>query len=296
MKNPKLDPKEWDFSACLEKERVWCVHYEYAREHVRNHPDLAVGIPSLRAAISNSFGELSDTFRHNPDRPDTLPLRSTHFPVVPWLEIEPDDRGSLINSCKLRPGFDGPYTDLLVDDYFDPAYLLKIDVLKKELHFDWESLCRKNDNETASRRLSVDELFARMPNICRGPKHLYAISKDTSYAIIKIDRTKSKNDLMRAFAALLARQTGSDSRLKLKPLRKGGRGSVMEQLKQLGALRLLTQFEKPEAVAEFYQQECRTAPYGDGSSVRLAGEKAKRNLRRMEEAGRFRFLAEITYR
>ena len=151
------------------------------------------------------------------------------FPDFPWLTLLSEMRSDLIALCQLLPEKDPSNSNLLVEDEFDVTYLQELDARRKELFTKWLQDERdRGDRESSSliKGIPFHEESIERPTLCNGPKRLYAISKDSALAVIRLDWRKSGNELKAAFARLLSQHP--DHRAgRAKKQSKGGRGGAV---------------------------------------------------------------------
>ena len=169
---------------------------------------------------------------------DGLPLLCAAFPASPWLSIPRQQRHSLIDLCKPLPEEDPDDPDLVVPDDFDINLLQNWDKERKELS---AAFTKANSDqfdrviEAVSVNKPFEEDIVERPNLCNGPKRYYAVEKDKSYALIRLDWNLSDHQLRQAFDRLLTRCPKHLSGRKNKKLAKVGRGLSKDRLNWLGA-------------------------------------------------------------
>ncbi len=290
---PALHRQEWDFRACPNEERDTCLHYEYAREFVRGRPDLAARLAEYPRP--QPYGHPFVFVMSKEADQDGLPLLCADFPEKPWLSIPQQQRHFLMSLCKPLPEENPEDPDLLVPDDFDVARLLKWDAQREELSAKWNS-------ENADRLLRILEAYSTdkafkeeavaRPSLCDGPKRYYAVDKDKSYALIKLDWNFSNHQLRKAFDRLLDRCPEGIPGKKNKKLSKVGRGRAGDRLNWLGAKRLHRQYRTYDAaqnaVDAAHESAKGKASYTDAEALRKAAGKSDRSLASYVRAGRFR--------
>lgn len=299
MKKAPLSREEWDFSVCPEAERTACLHYEYAREYVHEHPEL---LPKLVGKPRPSPYHHPFVFVYSDKlHPDGLPMLCTQFPTVPCLKLPAETRHDLIAQCQLEPEKDPANSNLLVEDGFDVLQLRELDERRKELFAQWlQDNKDQNDREISGLHLGLrhEEQSIEQPALCLGPKRYYAIADEEALAVIRLDWRWSDRQLKAAFERLLKRRPKrskqNDDAVRQQA---GGRGGTSDQLNQLSARRLLRHYGNRENVVEAIDaapmQPGQKQPYTDSDALSTAAAKARMVLQAMMDEGRFRAFADL---
>lgn len=299
MKHAPLPQEEWDFSSCPEAERAACLHYEYAREYIHEHPEL----------LAKLVGEPRPSPYHHPFvfvhskkvHPDSLPMLCIQFPTVPWLKLPATTRQDLIAQCQPEPERDPANSNLLVEDEFNVSLLQELDERRKELFAQWMQDNRdQHDRETSGLHLGLryEEQPIEPPELCFGPKRYYAIADQEALAVIRLDWRLSDNRLKAAFERLLKRRPECSKQNDDAVRRQaGGRGGTSDQLNQLGARRLLRHYGNRENAVEAIDAVSlppgQKQPYTDADALSAAVAKARAALQTMIDENRFRAFADL---
>lgn len=304
MKVPNLQREEWDFSACLEAERETCVHYEYAREYVRNRPDIAEKLKG-RSRVELAHRLFAARFSKHKPRSYILPIMCSQFPATPWLKIPREERQDLIALCSPHPG-ESPNDDLLTDAKWELSCLQNFDEMRQrqaeEVRRQGEEWVKTN-GYVNGKKVSFAKMYAKMimgvPPSSLTPRHFYAYTGHTNYAVITLDWRQSNNQLKHGFELLLKRRPeafpdsgetakrSGRSEMITAPALRGGRGGAHDKFKQLAALRILTHYVDPEKIVDFLSANKSASPYKNAVNVQIAARKARTALTKMEAQGQF---------
>ena len=306
MHKQQIRREEWDFRACLEDERAACVHYEYAREYVRQRPEITRKL-AAESRVKRARKLLLTQLDQPHLRSYMLPVLYSGFPEVPWLQIPLEERQDLIEMCGPQPG-DGPDLDLLTDAKWELSCLENFDGMRQRQWAEWQrqgEQWAKTNGLVDGKNVSFAKMLARIPLAALTPKHFYAYSGRTNYAVITLDWSRSNKGLKGAFEQLLKRRpkTFPDSgkpadssyggRKIVSSKLHGGRGGAHDKSNRLGALRLLNHYTHPEKVIVFLDELRHTLPYKTAVGIVVAAKKARAVLGQMETEGQFAKILEF---
>lgn len=222
------------------------------------------------------------------------------FPAIPWLKLPVETRASLIARCQPLPEDDPLSSNLVVSDDFDFSLIQKLAESREKLFLQWKQEVRdQRDRETSGLNIGllIEEQPIERPGLCNGPKHFYALREYVALALIELNWLRSDRQLKAAFERLLRLRPKPANIPDKKRMPKGGRGAASDQLKQLGAKRLLAHCGTPDAaigvIEAAYKNTRNKPPYSDPDALREAAAKAGKVLKDFEFAGRFRAFSDL---
>ena len=306
MKKPKLDRYEWEFSECLDEDRIACVSYEYARQFLREAPDLMVALMG-NGRMRYMVQLLSRQHSKKSHVSDGFPIFSNHFPHTPWLRLPRDERKRMVELRESLLESDSE-SELLAPQTWELRNLKNFAKMRQRQFKVWKAEAvrwMRSDGYMNGKKVSSKVILESCPVAALTPPHFYKYYGHINYALIKLDWRKNDGELIAAFSQLLDRHRASfpgeakPAKLGPKDSRRsfhvrGGRGGPADQLRQLGALRLVRYYENCQDAADFMSAQGTDRPYKNAKNIETAARKARSVLGNMKETGRFQAFLPIT--